>query len=93
LRESELTKLLGWLGYRVYRHEINERAKTLKLWIRRKRENRKLACSGCGRKLEMAHDVSEWEVRSADHGMRCRAHNIVFAFDAGADIYAAARMH
>jgi hypothetical protein len=29
LRESELTKLLGWPGYRVYRHEINERAKTL----------------------------------------------------------------
>jgi transposase len=63
LRDSELTKLLGWPGYRVYRHEINERAKTLKLWIRRKRGNRKLVCSGCGRKLEDAHDVSEREVR------------------------------
>jgi transposase len=63
LRDSDLTKLLGWPGYRVYRHEINERAKILKLWIRRKRGNRKLVCSGCGRKLETAHEVSEPEVR------------------------------
>jgi transposase len=63
LRDSELTKLLGWPGYRVYRHEINEKAKTLKLWVRRKRGNRKLVCSGCGRKLEEAHDASEREVR------------------------------
>jgi transposase len=63
LRDSELTKLLGWPGYRVYEHEINEKAKTLKLWVRRKRGNRKLICSGCGRKLEDAHDVREREVR------------------------------
>src|SRR5436305_9401895 len=63
LRDNELTKLLGWPGYRVHRHEINERAKTLKLWIRRKRGNRKLVCSGCGRKLDKAHEVSEREVR------------------------------
>jgi transposase len=63
LRDSELTKLLGWPGYRVYRHEINEKAKTLKVWVRRKRGNRKLVCSGCGRKLEEAHDSSEREVR------------------------------
>jgi transposase len=63
LRDSELTKLLGWPGYRVYRHEIDEKAKTLKLWVRRKRGNRKLVCSGCGRKLEDAHDASEREVR------------------------------
>ncbi len=63
LRDSELTKLLGWPGYRVYRHEIDEKAKTLRLWTRRKRGNRKLVCSGCGRKLERAHDVSEREVR------------------------------
>ena len=60
MRDSELTKLPD---YRVYRHEINERAKTLKLWIRRKRGNRKLVCSGCGRKLEDAHEISEREVR------------------------------
>jgi len=63
LRDNDLTKLLGWPGYRVYRHEINERAKTLKLWIRRKRGNKKLVCSGCGRKLDEAHEVSEREVR------------------------------
>ena len=63
MRDSELTKLLGWPGYRVYRHEINERAKALKLWVRRKRGNRKLVCSGCGRKLEEVHEVSEREVR------------------------------
>ena len=63
MRDSELTKLLGWPGYRVYRHEIDERAKTLKLWTRRKRGNGKLVCSGCGRKLEKAHEVSEREVR------------------------------
>ena len=63
MRDNELTKLLGWPGYRVYRHEINERAMTLKLWIRRKRGNRKLVCSGCGRKLAEGHEVSEREVR------------------------------
>jgi transposase len=63
LRDNELTKLLGWPGYRVYRHQIHEQAKTLKLWIRRKRGHRKLICSGCGRKLENAHDVREREVR------------------------------
>lgn len=47
----------------MYRHEIDERAKVLKLWIRRKRGNKKLICSGCGRKLDEAHEVSEREVR------------------------------
>lgn len=63
MRDNELTKLLGWPGYRVYWHEINERGERLKLWVRRKRGNRKLVCSGCGRKLEEAHDSSEREVR------------------------------
>ena len=63
MRDTDLTKLLGWPGYRVYQHEIDERAKTLKLWIRRKRGNRKLVCSGCGRRLDQAHEVSEREVR------------------------------
>jgi transposase len=63
LRDTDLTKLLGWPGYRVYRHEINEEAKTLKLWVRRKRGHQKLVCSGCGRELEKAHDVNEREVR------------------------------
>ncbi len=29
MRDNEFTKILGWPGYRVYRHEINEAAKTL----------------------------------------------------------------
>jgi transposase len=47
----------------VYRHEIDEKSKTLKLWIRRKRGNRKVECSGCGRKFTGAYDISERAVR------------------------------
>src|SRR5882762_9492691 len=45
MNESAWTKILGWPGYRVYRSEINEAAKTLRLWVRRKpdRANAKLA--------------------------------------------------
>lgn len=63
MRETDWTKILGWPGYRVYRQEINEEAKTLKLWVRRKRGNRKLVCSGCGRKLSEVYDTYEREVR------------------------------
>jgi transposase len=63
MRENDWTRVLGWPGYRVYRHEINESAKTLKLWVRRKRGNRKLVCSGCGRKFAEAYDSYEREVR------------------------------
>lgn len=63
MRENDWTKLLGWPGYRVYRHEIDEHGKTLKLWVRRKRGNRKLVCSGCGRKLSEACDIYQREVR------------------------------
>jgi transposase len=63
VRDSDYTKILQWPGYRVYRHEIDERGKRLKLWVRRTRGNRKLECSGCGNKFEAFHDVSEREVR------------------------------
>jgi transposase len=63
MREADWSKVLGWPGYRVYQHEINEAGKTLKLWVRRKRGNRKLVCSGCGRKLAEAYDRYEREVR------------------------------
>jgi len=63
VRENDWTKVLGWPGYRVYQHEINEKAKTLKLWVRRKRGNRKLVCSGCGRKFREAYDIYQREVR------------------------------
>jgi hypothetical protein len=51
LRENDFSKILAWPGYRVYRHEINEEGKTMRLWVRRKRGNRWLECSGCGRKF------------------------------------------
>ena len=68
MHDNEFTKILGWPGYRVYRHEINETAKTLRLWVRRKRGNRKLICSGCGRKFSDAHDFREREVRDLPWG-------------------------
>jgi len=36
MRDNEFTKILGWPGYRVYRQEIDEAARTLRLWVRRK---------------------------------------------------------
>src|ERR1700738_5417647 len=63
MSESEWTKILGWPGYRVYRSEINEPAKTLRLWVRRKRGNGKLECSGCGRRSNEIAEVYEREVR------------------------------
>jgi transposase len=63
LRDSDWTKVLGWPGYRVFQSEINEKAKTLKLWVRRKGLNRKLVCSGCGRGVTGIHEVYEREVR------------------------------
>ena len=63
MHENEYTKILDWPGYRVYRYEIDEAAKTLRLWVPRKRGNRLLICSGCGRKVTEAHDFYEREVR------------------------------
>ena len=63
MRENEWTKLLGWPGYRVYRSEINEQAKTLRLWVRRKRGNRGLVCSGCGKRVSEIVETYEREVR------------------------------
>lgn len=47
----------------MYRQEIDEKRKTLDLWVRRKRGNRKLECSGCGRKFTDAYDCRERVVR------------------------------
>jgi len=47
----------------VCRHEIDERNKILELWVRRKRGNRELECSGCGRRFDDAHDRRERAVR------------------------------
>jgi len=61
--DNEFTRILRWPGYRVYRHEIDEKNKTLDLWVRRKRGNRKLECSVCGRKFSDAYDYRERAVR------------------------------
>ena len=61
--DNDFTRILGWPGYRVYRHEIDERAKALKLWVRGKRGNRVLRCPSCGRRVEDIHEVYEREVR------------------------------
>ena len=63
MRDNDWTKILGWPGYRVYQQEIDQQAKTLKLWVRRKRGNRKLICSGCGRRMAEPADVTEREIR------------------------------
>ena len=49
MRDNDWTRVLGWPGYKVYRHEIDEPGKRLKLWVRRKRANKLLVCSGCGK--------------------------------------------
>ena len=68
MRDTDFTKILAWPGYRVYRHEIDEGAKRLRLWVRRKRRPRPLICSGCGRRVREVHDVSEREVRDLPWG-------------------------
>jgi transposase len=63
MRENDWTRVLGWPGYKVYRQEIDERAKTLKLWVRRKRGHRQLVCSGCGKLVSSVVQAYEREVR------------------------------
>jgi transposase len=61
--DNEFTRILKWPGYRVYQQKIHEQKKVLELWVRRKRGNRKLECSGCGRKFLDAYDSNERTVR------------------------------
>lgn len=66
--DNEFTKILGWPGYRVYQHAIDEQAKRLQLWVRRKRGNRAIECSGCGRKFREIYDSSDRAVRDLPWG-------------------------
>ena len=63
MRDSDWTRILGWPGYRVWRTEIDEPTRRLKLWVRRKRGNQVLICSGCGRRVQEIATVYEREVR------------------------------
>jgi transposase len=66
--DQEWTKILGWPGYRVYKHEINEKAKTLKLWVRRKSGHQRLVCGGCGQRVHDIREIYEREVRDLPWG-------------------------
>jgi transposase len=63
--EHDWTSVLGWPGYRVYRKEIDEKTKRLKLWVRRKKAGLKLICSGCGQHVPASRiqEICEREVR------------------------------
>jgi transposase len=61
--DNDWTKVLGFPGYRVYKHEIDERKKHVTLRIRRKRGNGVLRCPGCGRRVQKIHEVIERTVR------------------------------
>jgi len=63
LKDSEWTRLLGWPGYLIYQQEINEEAKTLKLWVSRKPGTKKRICSGRGKHVGTIHEVVEREIR------------------------------
>jgi transposase len=65
MREHDWTSVLGWPGYRVYRKEIDEAGKKLKLWVRRKKAGLKLICSGCGQHVAASRiqEICEREVR------------------------------
>lgn len=52
----------------MFQQEIDEKAKTLKLWVRRKRGNRRLICSACGRRIAEPADTTEREVRDLPWG-------------------------
>ena len=61
--DNDWTRVLGWPGYKVYGHEIDEQGKRLKLWVRRRRANRLLVCSGCGKPTAGVVASYEREVR------------------------------
>ena len=64
VRNRDFTRLLGWPGYRVYKYEIDETAKRLKLWVRKKPVHRGFECSGCGRRVHTV--IGTWEREVAD---------------------------
>ena len=68
MRRNDWTKILGRPGYAVYEQEIDEKAKILKLLVRRKRGNRRLICSSCGRRIAEPTDTTEREVRDLPWG-------------------------
>jgi transposase len=64
VEKRDLTRLLGWPGYRVYRYELDEAFQKLKLWVRKKPVHRGYECSGCGRRVHAV--IATWEREVAD---------------------------
>lgn len=64
MEKRDLTRLLGWPGYRVYRYELDEASKSLKLWVRKKPVHPGYECSGCGRRVHAV--IATWEREVAD---------------------------
>ncbi|MEZ5355081.1 MAG: helix-turn-helix domain-containing protein [Bryobacteraceae bacterium] len=63
MTEREFSRILDWPGYRVYRHAIDEKARKLTLWVRRKGGNKVFACTGCGGRCAKIGEVRERTVR------------------------------
>src|SRR5450631_2195223 len=65
MKENDWTSLLGWPGYMVYRKEIDEPAKNLKLWVKRKKPGAAVICSGCMKHVpsDRTQEICEREVR------------------------------
>ena len=61
--QKDWTKVWGWPRYRVYAYQIDETRRRLTLWVRRKRGNRKLTCSQCGRRVQDIHAIYQRSVR------------------------------
>jgi transposase len=61
--EQRLDEDPGMAWVPSLRQEIDDGAKTLKLWVRRKSGNRRLVCSGCGARVSDIHEGYEREVR------------------------------
>jgi hypothetical protein len=60
---ERMDKDSGVAGVSGLSQRDHEAAKTLRLWVRRKRGNRKLECSGCGRRVNEIVETCEREVR------------------------------
>src|ERR1039457_5811404 len=56
---TDWIKVLAWPGYRVYQSHIDEPRRLLTLRVRRKRGNRKLTCSQCGRCVHEIRAVAQ----------------------------------
>jgi hypothetical protein len=52
MTEREFSRMLGWPGYKVYRHEMDELKRTLRLWVRRKLGHKILIRGKCGGRAE-----------------------------------------